>query len=152
LVNVGFILHGSSCTICRTYGEGGSIKIRKAEDIGAIARQRRLDLNLSQVEVARLAGVTRQWLIRFEQGNPQATLVNVVAVLGRLDLDIRIDPASRAASSDAAFQVPRISSPDTSRRPDSEVPTFSLNNPETFAGFQRQIREQEESFRLAADE
>jgi transcriptional regulator with XRE-family HTH domain len=35
-------------------------------DIGAVVRQRRIDLNMSQTELAERIATTRQWMSRFE--------------------------------------------------------------------------------------
>ena len=74
------------------------MRIREVEDFGAVARQRRRDLGLSQDAVARRAGVTRQWLVRFEQGNSEVSLSKVFAVLGELELAVRTDPVGAARS------------------------------------------------------
>ena len=49
-------------------------------DIAAVVRGRRLDLELSQRELAERAGVSREWLNHFEAGKPTAQLVQVLRV------------------------------------------------------------------------
>lgn len=87
-------------------------RIRVVEDFGAVARQRRRDLDLSQDALAKRAGVTRQWLVRFEQGNPDVSLSKVFAVVVELGLTLRTDPSeSRSRTTDMpsfSFTIPRI--------------------------------------------
>lgn len=62
------------------------MRIRSAKDIGAIARLKRVEARRTQDDVARSAGVTRQWLSRFEQGNGEVSIAKVLAVLETLDM------------------------------------------------------------------
>ncbi|GAA2233738.1 HipA domain-containing protein [Herbiconiux moechotypicola] len=62
------------------------MRIASAADYGYLARDRRVELELSQAELAERAGVTRQWLVRFEQGSTETTVAKVQAVLRALDL------------------------------------------------------------------
>ena len=91
------------------------MRIRHIDDFGAIARQRRRDLGLSQAEVASRAGVTRQWLVRFEQGNSEVSLSKVFSVLTELELLVKAEPVESNESSTAAtqrtFSIPQIEMP-----------------------------------------
>ncbi|MGV8882977.1 MAG: helix-turn-helix transcriptional regulator [Rhodoglobus sp.] len=71
------------------------MKIGNAEDIGRLARQRRIDLGLSQDDLASRAGVTRQWLSRFEQSKADVTLSKALAIMRELDLTIDVRPAQK---------------------------------------------------------
>ncbi|GAB2447640.1 transcriptional regulator with XRE-family HTH domain [Conyzicola lurida] len=64
------------------------------EDIGRVARQRRIDLNLSQDDLAERTSVTRQWLSRFETAKSDVSLSKVLAVLRELDLDLDVSAPS----------------------------------------------------------
>lgn len=109
------------------------MRAKKPADVGAIVRQRRLDLRLSQAALAERANVTRQWLIRFEQGNGEVTLAKVFAVLRALELGTRIDVVSNGgdaarpgASTDAGgtvrFEIPRADPQLWARVPRGEEP------------------------------
>jgi transcriptional regulator with XRE-family HTH domain len=92
------------------------MRVTAFEDVGIIARQRRQDLAMSQVELAARAGVTRQWLTRFERGNSEVSLSKVLAILRELDLKVRIDAIDRTGSAAGAptrisFEIPRIEMP-----------------------------------------
>lgn len=99
------------------------MRVSNIEDIGVIARQRRQELHISQVDLASRAGVTRQWLTRFERGNPEVSLSKVFAVLRELDLKVRVDavndPETRRTS--AVFQIPRIATPEI------KIPSLNFN-------------------------
>ena len=66
-------------------------------DLGRIARQRRLDLEWSQEDLAGKAEVTRQWLTRFETGKGDPTLSKVLRVLRELKLHVDVAPEERVA-------------------------------------------------------
>ncbi|WP_372517923.1 helix-turn-helix transcriptional regulator [Solirubrobacter phytolaccae] len=57
----------------------------------SIVRGRRIDLGLSQAEVAQRAEVSRQWVNAFERGKGSAELQLVLRLLDALDLHLRID-------------------------------------------------------------
>ncbi|MBX3287520.1 MAG: helix-turn-helix transcriptional regulator [Actinobacteria bacterium] len=69
------------------------MEIRSAKHLGALARARRLDLDLSQARVAEQAGVSRQWVVAFEAGKPTAEVGNVLRVIRALDLALDVSPA-----------------------------------------------------------
>jgi HTH-type transcriptional regulator/antitoxin HipB len=60
-------------------------QVATARELGAALRAHRKQLGLTQAQVARRAHVTRQWLVRLEQGHPNAELglvLDVARVLG----------------------------------------------------------------------
>jgi HTH-type transcriptional regulator/antitoxin HipB len=65
--------------------------IASIRDIAAAVRGRRQKLGLSQADVARLAGVSRQWVSEFESGKPTAELRLVIRLLDALRLSISLD-------------------------------------------------------------
>jgi HTH-type transcriptional regulator / antitoxin HipB len=69
--------------------------------LATAVRGRRLDLGLTQADVARRAAVSRQWLNEFERGKPTAELRLAWRVLDALDLQITVEPRERHASPDA---------------------------------------------------
>jgi HTH-type transcriptional regulator / antitoxin HipB len=62
--------------------------IRTPADLGAAIRERRKSLGLSQSELAKRAGVGRQWLVAVEHGKPGVQLVLVLRVLDTLDMPL----------------------------------------------------------------
>lgn len=77
-------------------------RVTTVREIGAALRARRLELGLTQLETARRAHVTRQWLVRLERGHPTAELGLVLAVAGALELvlDFRSRPEQVPAEVD----------------------------------------------------
>jgi HTH-type transcriptional regulator / antitoxin HipB len=66
-----------------------------AQDIGDVVRERRQQLQLSQVQLAEAAGVSRRWLLALETGKPTAQLDLVFRTLHALGLilDAVVEPA-----------------------------------------------------------
>ncbi|MGA2012957.1 MAG: helix-turn-helix domain-containing protein [Solirubrobacteraceae bacterium] len=65
--------------------------ITSIHDVAAAVRGRRLNLGLSQADVARLAGVSRQWVSEFESGKPTAELRLVIRLFDALRLSLSLD-------------------------------------------------------------
>ena len=77
------------------------MQIRTPLDLGLAIRDRRRKLKLSQTELARKAGVGRQWIVAIEHGKSRAELGLVLRTLSALDLPLTIDSdARRFPSSD----------------------------------------------------
>lgn len=68
------------------------MKINSTHDVAAAARGRRLQLGLSQAEVAARAGVSRPWINMFEAGKPTVELALVLRLLDALDLRLDLVP------------------------------------------------------------
>lgn len=69
--------------------------INSIRDVAAAVRGRRQNLGLSQAAVARLAGVSRQWVSEFESGKPAAELRLVIRLLDALGLSLSLDERDR---------------------------------------------------------
>lgn len=99
------------------------MRVRSTEDLGAVVRDRRRALGLSQAEVAARADVTRQWVVRFEQGSSDVSLRKTLALLRALDLDLRTAAQPRNDASNTSqpvgvpITIPRI-----------DVPRIDLSN------------------------
>ena len=74
---------------------GALMQIRTPMDLGLAIRDRRRKLKLSQTELARKAGVGRQWVVAIERGKSRAELGLVLRTLAALDLPLTIDPGDR---------------------------------------------------------
>ena len=82
---------------------GINMQIRTPLDLGLAIRDRRRKLKLSQTELARKAGVGRQWVVAIEQGKSRAELGLVFRTLTALDLSLTIDPVDRQLPSSDEF-------------------------------------------------
>lgn len=74
-------------------------------DLASAARRRRLDLGLSQAELASRAGASRDWVNSFEAGKPTVELILVLRVLEALDLCLDVAEPSDMQGSRRAGQA-----------------------------------------------
>lgn len=76
------------------------MRVRTMADAGALVRGAREDAGWTQAELATRARVSREWLVAFENGKPNANLRLVLAVLEVLGLvtDIVPDPVPRVST------------------------------------------------------
>jgi HTH-type transcriptional regulator/antitoxin HipB len=73
---------------------GDDMRLRTPKDVGALIRQRRLDLGLTQLELAERVGVSRQWIVDVERGKSRAELGLVLRALEALDVRLGADDAA----------------------------------------------------------
>ena len=83
------------CTLLAFDDIGANMQIRTPLDLGLAIRDRRRKLKLSQDDLARKAGVGRQWVVAIEHGKSRAELSLVLRTIAALDLPLRIDPGPR---------------------------------------------------------
>jgi y4mF family transcriptional regulator len=62
-----------------------------APEWAAAIRRRRLELHLTQADVAGLARVSRRTIVAIEQGRTSVTLANLLRVLAVLGLRLRVE-------------------------------------------------------------
>jgi HTH-type transcriptional regulator/antitoxin HipB len=67
------------------------MRIRTPRELGAVLRDQRSRLALSQVELSEKAGVSRKWVVEMERGKARAELTLVLRVLDALGLVLNID-------------------------------------------------------------
>ena len=66
-------------------------RIATPSDLGAAVRDARTGAQLTQAQLAEMAGVSREWLIGLERGaRPRAELTKVLDVLAALDLPLGV--------------------------------------------------------------
>ncbi len=80
--------------------------IRSTRDLAAVVRGRRIDLGLSQADVASRAGVSRKWVYEFEAGKATAEFGLILRVLDALGLALDL------AATDGASPLPKDSAVD----------------------------------------
>jgi HTH-type transcriptional regulator/antitoxin HipB len=71
------------------------MQIRTPLDLGLAIRDRRRKLKLSQTDLARKAGVGRQWVVAIEHGKTRAELGLVLRTLSALGLSLTVDAGDR---------------------------------------------------------
>ena len=71
--------------------------VRAPAELGAVMRDRREQLKLTQAVLAKRIGVSRQWVVEFERGHPRAELGLALRALDELNilLDARVDRGTR---------------------------------------------------------
>ena len=67
------------------------MKVKATTEIAAIARERRRRLGLSQAQLAKAAGVGRDWVVQFEKGKATIEWGLVMRVLRELQLAINLE-------------------------------------------------------------
>lgn len=76
-------------------------QVRVTRDLATSLRARRLELGLTQAELAARAGVARSWLASVERGKPGAEVGLILRLLDALGLSIYISaPASDEPAQD----------------------------------------------------
>ncbi len=75
------------------------MKIRAIRDVANAIRGRRLDLGLSQAELARRTGVSRKWIYEFEAGKSTAEIGIVIRVVEELGLGLNINTGDSRVTS-----------------------------------------------------
>lgn len=65
--------------------------IRTAKEVGALIRDRRTALGLSQLQLAEKVGVSRVWIVQFEAGKPTAQLGLVLRTLRELGISLNAE-------------------------------------------------------------
>ena len=69
-----------------------TVYYRTPRAIGDAIRTRRKELSLTQSDVARKMGVSRQWLVAVEQGKPGAELGLILRGFNVLRMSVRLVP------------------------------------------------------------
>ncbi|WP_219995954.1 helix-turn-helix domain-containing protein [Schumannella soli] len=85
------------------------MRLRQDSEIGQIVRTRRIELGITQSELAERAQVGRHLIVRLEAGGTEIALSKVFAVMGALDLALDLVPARRSAA--PAVEVPSFDAP-----------------------------------------
>jgi HTH-type transcriptional regulator/antitoxin HipB len=75
------------------------VLVRSIGEAAALIRGRRLELHLSQDQLAQRAGVSRKWVYEFEAGKQRAELGHLLRVLDALDLHLDVSPRNASATS-----------------------------------------------------
>lgn len=71
------------------------MRLRTPMDFGALVRDRRSKLRLSQASLARKVGVGRQWIVELERGKSGAPLALVLRTLDALGIVLQSDEGTR---------------------------------------------------------
>jgi len=83
-------------------------RIGSLHDLTAAIRGRRLQLGLSQAQLAERANVSRAWVNAFEAGKPAAELRLVLAVVDALGLELQLGDREDGPSHGATVDLDRL--------------------------------------------
>lgn len=78
--------------------------------LGTVVRKRRNELGMSQTDLAKAVGTTRQWLSRFEQSSNDVSVSIIFAILKELELELEISEVG-AAQQGSEIPAPVIPAP-----------------------------------------
>ena len=81
--------------------EDSDVLVRSIGEAAAQVRGRRIQMGLSQDQLAQRAGVSRKWVYEFEAGKQRAELGYLLCVLDALDLQVDVSPRSASSASPA---------------------------------------------------
>ncbi len=85
------------------------MRVRSIGEAAAQVRGRRLQIHLSQDQLAQRAGVSRKWVYEFEAGKQHAELGHLMRVLDALDLQLDLSPGtSSPGTSDGTVDLDAI--------------------------------------------
>ncbi len=84
------------------------MRIRTAADLGAFIRERRTQLGMDQISLAKKAGTSRKWLVEVEQGKPRAEIGLILRTLKSLGVSVDL----KAVSSHETPSINNSSAPD----------------------------------------
>jgi HTH-type transcriptional regulator/antitoxin HipB len=73
------------------------LTVRTIRDLAGAVRGRRIDLGISQAELASRAGVSRKWIYEFEAGKAAAEFGLILRVIEALNLVLEMVPSNDAS-------------------------------------------------------
>ncbi|HEY3003123.1 MAG TPA: helix-turn-helix domain-containing protein [Kribbellaceae bacterium] len=74
-------------------------QVRTVRDLGAAVRQARTEHHLTQAELAKRVGVSRDWVVRLERGHPRLEMQRVLDALEAVGVALTLDEAGDTAHS-----------------------------------------------------
>jgi HTH-type transcriptional regulator / antitoxin HipB len=72
------------------------VLLRTPREIGLRIRDRRMQLGMSQAQLAERIGMSRQWVVSLEKGAPGAALGTVLRAISELGLDVNVRESNMA--------------------------------------------------------
>jgi transcriptional regulator with XRE-family HTH domain len=84
------------------------MRVQAVREIANTVRGRRLELGMSQQQLATKVGVSRKWLNEFEAGKAHANMAAIMRLLAALDLELTIDKPSTSGASPGSRPRPNL--------------------------------------------
>ena len=85
------------------------LKLSRTEDIGALVRDRRRVLRLSQSELAQKLGTSQDWVSRLESGKPTLHVGLILRALHELGVVLTVEPTAAKPAPKPQSKRPPIS-------------------------------------------
>jgi HTH-type transcriptional regulator / antitoxin HipB len=79
------------------------MRVRTPADLGALIRDRRMNLRLDQKSLASKVGVSRQWIVEVEKGKPRAEIGLLLRTLGALGIALDAEKEALRAPKDKSL-------------------------------------------------
>ena len=80
-----------------------TVHIQTPEDIGRAIRARRTKLGLDQGSLARLVGVSRQWIVEIERGKRRAEMGLLLRTLSALGIELTLKTKKESAAAPEVY-------------------------------------------------
>jgi len=84
--------------------------VRTTREIGLLVRERRLQIGLTQAQLAEQVGASREWVRLLESGRPRLDLGLTLRALGALGIVLNAETRESVASLSGGLGTPRRSS------------------------------------------
>ncbi len=84
------------------------MRVQAVREIANTVRGRRLELGMSQQQLATKVGVSRKWLNEFEAGKAHANMAAIMRLLAALDLELTIDKPSTSGANPGGRSRPNL--------------------------------------------
>lgn len=98
--------------------------VSSAAGLGARAAARREELGLTQAELAHRIGLSREWVIRFERGNPGANLEGVLKALTELQLELSTKARAARTTKPRRKEVSAVTPTHLAKKPLAAAPSY----------------------------
>lgn len=98
--------------------------VSSAAGLGARAAARREELGLTQAELAHRIGLSREWVIRFERGNPGANLEGVLKALTELQLELSTKARAARTTKPRRKEVSAVTPTHLLKKPLAAAPSY----------------------------
>ena len=85
-----------------------AVEIRDMLQLGRLIRRARKARHLTQIDLARAAGMGERFIVDLEHGKPTCEAGRVLKVLGLLDLGLSIEPPAGVSGADLERDVARL--------------------------------------------
>jgi len=84
------------------------MRVQAVREMANTIMGRRIELDMSQQQLATKVGVSRKWLNEFEAGKAHANMAAIMRLLAALDLELTIDKPSTSGANPGGRLPPNL--------------------------------------------